>query len=57
MNLLIKLGFEIHGQKSILKLTQELEFLGFVINPKSMTISMNKEKSEHIILKVKKSLK
>ena len=43
VNLLIKLGFEIHEQKSILKPTQELEFLGFVINSKNMTISINKD--------------
>ena len=43
VNLLIKLGFEIQEQKSILKPTQELEFLGFVINSKNMTISINKD--------------
>ena len=34
MNLLIKFGFKIHEQKSILKPTQELELLYFVINSK-----------------------
>ena len=43
VNLLTKLGFEIHKQKSILNPTQELEFLGFVINSKNMTISINKD--------------
>ena len=43
VNLLIKLGFEIHGQKSILKLTQELEFLGFVL-------------TRWLFLRIKKSL-
>ena len=56
VNLLIKLGFEIHEQKSILKPTQELEFLGFVINSKNMTISINKDKSKHTILKIKNLL-
>ena len=37
VNLLIKLGFKIHEQNSILKPTQESEFLGFVINSKNMT--------------------
>ena len=37
VNLPIKLGFKIHEQNSILKPTQELEFLGFVINSKNMT--------------------
>ena len=53
MNLLIKLGFKIHEQKSILKPIQELQFLGFVINSKNMTISINKDKSEHTTLKIK----
>ena len=48
--------FKIHEQKSILKPTQELEFLGFVINSKNMTISKNKDKSKHILLKIKNLL-
>ena len=52
VSLLIKLGFKIHESKSILKPTQELEFLGFVINSKNTTISINKAKSEHTILKI-----
>ena len=43
VKLLIKLGFKIHEQKSILKPTKELEFLGFVINSKNTTISINKD--------------
>ena len=52
VNLLMKLGFKIHDTHT-LKPTQELEFLGFVINFKNMIIFTNKDKSEHIILKIK----
>ena len=54
VNLLIKLGFKIHEKKSILKPTQGLEFLEFVINSINMAITINKDKSEHIILRPKK---
>ena len=39
---------------SILKPTQGLEFLEFVINSINMVITINKDKSEHIILRPKK---
>ena len=53
VNLLIKLEFKIHELKLILKPNQELEFLGSVINTKNKTISINKDLSEHTILKTK----
>ena len=52
----MKFGLKILEQKSILKPTQELEFLGFVINSKNMTISINKDKSGHTMLKIKSLL-
>ena len=39
---------------SILKPTQGLEFLEFVINSINMVITINKDMSEHIILRPKK---
>ena len=53
VNLLIKLEFKIHELKLILKPNQELEFLGSVINTKNKTISINKDQSEHTIIKTK----
>ena len=40
VNLLIKLEFKIYEQESLLKWTQEWEFLGFAINSKNMFISI-----------------
>ena len=56
VSLLMKFGFKILEEKSILKSTHELEFLGFAINSKNMTISINKNKSGHTILKIKNLL-
>ena len=51
----MKLGFKIHDTHT-LKPTQELEFLGFVKNSENMIIFTNKDKSEHIIIKIKNLL-
>ena len=50
VSLLQSLGFVIHEGKSILNPTQEIEFLGFVFNSVTMTISITKGKTEAIIL-------
>ena len=50
VSLLESLGFAIHEGKSILNPTQEIEFLGFVFNSVTMTISITKGKTEAIIL-------
>ena len=51
--LLQKLGFIIHPDKSHLTPTQEITFLGFVINSNSMTISLTEEKSKNIVQECK----
>ena len=40
VNMFLKLGFVIHPTKSVLVPTQELEFLGFILNSVSMTIRL-----------------
>lgn len=40
IDLFNKFGFIVHPEKSILKPTQETEFLGFIINTLTMTISI-----------------
>ena len=52
VDLLLKLGF-IVNEKSVLKPTQKIEFL---IDSNSMTIEINREKTEHILLKIRKFL-
>ena len=56
VSLLESLGFAIHEGKSILNPTQEIEFLGFVFNSVTMTISITKGKTEAIILKIRRFL-
>ena len=42
--LLVGLGFKIHEQKSIVKPTTELVFLGYVIDTRKMTVTPTKDK-------------
>ena len=42
------LGFVIHPEKSVLIPTQELEFLGFLLNSISMTIRLPPLKASHV---------
>jgi len=42
--LFLKLGFNIHLEKSVLVPTQELNFLGFTINSHTMTVTLPLEK-------------
>ena len=42
------LGFVIHPEKSVLIPTQELEFLGFLLNSISMTIQLPPSKAAHV---------
>jgi len=48
VSLLRKLGFTIHTEKSVLMPTQEIIFLGFVLNSVRMTITLTLEKKEKI---------
>ena len=54
VNLLRSLGFTIHPKKSILIPTQVIEFLGFVLNSRNMTISVSPPKAGAVIDKIKK---
>ena len=56
VDLLLKLGFIVHEKKSVLKPTQKIEFLGFIIDSNSVTIEINRKKAEHILLKIRKLL-
>ena len=49
VRLLQSLGFTIHPEKSVLKPTQKLTFLGFVLNSKTMTLTLTDAKKEKII--------
>ena len=55
LELLVALGFIINIKKSVFKLTQNLEFLGFQLNSLSMTISLPKDKL-HAIRKAARRL-
>ena len=50
------LGFTTYGRKSILIPTQKIEFLGFLIDSRNMTIFISEEKTDHLILKRRKFL-
>ena len=57
VSLLESSGFAIREGRSILNPTQEIEFLGFVFNSVTMTISITKGKTEAIILKIRRFLR
>ena len=46
----LKLGFVIHPEKSVFIPTQEIEFLGFLLNSVSMTIRLPPAKAERVRL-------
>ena len=48
VNSLTSLGYTIHCGKSILEPTQEIEFLGFILNSKNMTIAITHKKKAKI---------
>ena len=50
INLLESLGFIIHPEKSLFVPTRCIEYLGFVLNSQSMTISLSDVKKEKIKL-------
>ena len=53
VNILTMLGFTIHERKSVLIPTQKIEFLGFLIDSRNMSISISEEKANHLILKIR----
>ena len=42
------LGFTVHPDKSVLNPTQEISFLGFLLNSQKMTVSLTPEKKQEI---------
>ena len=48
VNMFLKLGFVIHPAKSVLIPTQELEFLGFLLNSISMSICLPPRKATYV---------
>ncbi|XP_015753301.1 PREDICTED: uncharacterized protein LOC107333058 [Acropora digitifera] len=48
VDLFTKLGFIVHPEKSILKPTQEIEFLGFIISSLTMTVRLSASKSTKV---------
>ena len=51
--ILQKLGFTIHAKKSVLTPTQCIEFLGFIIDSRSMTVTLSGEKRDKIMHKIR----
>ena len=49
LDVLTSLGFTIHPIKSVLQPTQEIKYLGFIVNSKSMTIKLTEEKCAEVI--------
>ena len=56
VNLLQSLGFVINEEKSKLVPAQQVEYLGFLINSKNMSLSLNQEKLNRIISHCKEAL-
>ena len=54
--LMTSLGFVVNNEKSIAGPTQEIEFLGFVINSRSMTLAVTKEKLKSLTSQCKNLL-
>ena len=46
--MLRSLGFTIHSEKPVLKPTQNLTYLGFIINSKDMTLKLTEQKKQKI---------
>ena len=48
VSLVDQLGFVVHPDKSVLQPTQEITYLGFILNSKTMTVSLTKDKAKGI---------
>ena len=51
------LGFQVHPEESSLTPKQEIDFLGFTINSKNMTLKLTKQKCNEILKKLNFTLK
>ncbi len=56
-NLFQQAGFLLHGDKSVTEPTQEIKYLGFLINSVSMHISLPPEKVSKLRMTVKKAIR
>ncbi|EAL73789.1 hypothetical protein DDB_G0267304 [Dictyostelium discoideum AX4] len=57
MDLLVKLGFKLNLEKSVLELTQSITFLGLQIGSISMKLLVPKEKKKSVIKEIRNFLK
>ncbi|KAM9975758.1 hypothetical protein ACTFIW_000034 [Dictyostelium discoideum] len=57
MDLLVKLGFKLNLEKSVLEPTQSITFLGFQIDSVSMKLLVPKEKKKSVINEIRNFLK
>ena len=57
VNLFQSLGFQVHREKSSLTPKQEIDFLGFIINSKNMTLKLSKQKCNKILENLDLTLK
>lgn len=48
-NILNKCGFVINPEKSVFIASQEIEYLGFILNSREMTVSITNQKAEKMI--------
>ena len=55
-SMMTSLGFVVNSKKSIPALTQEIEFLGFVVNLRSMTLAVTKKKLKSLTSQCKNLL-
>ena len=53
VKLFTKLGFQVHPDKSNLFPSQEIHFLGFILNSKNMTVTLTDEKQTKIVEYIK----
>ena len=49
VKLLDSLGFTVHPKKSVLKPSQQIEFLGFILNSRDMTVRLTQKKAESLV--------
>ena len=57
VNLFQSLGFQVHPEKSSLTPKQEIDFFGFTINSKNMTLKLSKQKCNKVLKDLDVTLK
>lgn len=56
VELFTRLGFVVHPEKSVIMPTQELKFLGFVLNSRTMSVSLTQERISSLTAVIKNLL-